>query len=184
MSEHHCHRRRRVSRRASKPGARKVHPRADRQRAAAGVDDTDRPGRRCGVREEVSRGVRRARREDRGFAVFSSHAGSAGAHSRAGCDLCRRRQYEEHACGVARMGRAGAAERGVRREGIVLGGQSAGAICWFEQGITDSWADRLRPLDCMSFLPGSCCPHYDGEVERRPAYHAYLEAETSSRAMP
>ena len=59
--------------------------------------------------------------------------------------------------------------------GIVLGGQSAGAICWFEQGITDSWADRLRPLDCMSFLPGSCCPHYDGEVERRPAYHAYLE---------
>ena len=59
--------------------------------------------------------------------------------------------------------------------GIVLGGQSAGAICWFEQGITDSWADGLRPLDCMSFLPGSCCPHYDGEVERRPAYHAYLE---------
>ena len=68
--------------------------------------------------------------------------------------------------------------------GIVLGGQSAGAICWFEQGITDSWADRLRPLDCMGFLPGSCCPHYDGEVERRPAYHAYLEAGTSSRAMP
>jgi len=35
---------------------------------------------------------------------------------------------------------------------------------------------RLRPLDCMSFLPGSCCPHYDGEAERRPAYHAYLES--------
>ena len=55
--------------------------------------------------------------------------------------------------------------------GIVLGGQSAGAICWFEQGVTDSWADRLRPLDCMGLLPGSCCPHYDGEAERRPAYH-------------
>lgn len=59
--------------------------------------------------------------------------------------------------------------------GIVLGGQSAGAICWFEQGVTDSWADRLRPLDCMGFLPGSCCPHYDGEVERRPAYQAFVE---------
>ena len=59
-------------------------------------------------------------------------------------------------------------------EGIVLGGQSAGAICWFEQGVTDSWADRLRSLDCMGFLPGSCCPHYDGEIERRPAYHALI----------
>jgi dipeptidase E len=59
--------------------------------------------------------------------------------------------------------------------GIVLGGQSAGAICWFEQGVTDSWADRLRPLDCMGFLTGSCCPHYDGEVERRPAYHAFVQ---------
>ena len=60
-------------------------------------------------------------------------------------------------------------------KGIVLGGQSAGAICWFEQGITDSWADRLRPLECMGMLPGSCCPHYDGEVERRPAYHSRSE---------
>jgi hypothetical protein len=31
----------------------------------------------------------------------------------------------------------------------VLGGQSAGAICWFEQGITDSWADRRRPLEVV-----------------------------------
>jgi dipeptidase E len=54
--------------------------------------------------------------------------------------------------------------------GIVLAGVSAGAICWFEQGVTDSWADRLRPMDCLGFLPGSCCPHYSGEAERRPAY--------------
>jgi peptidase E len=59
--------------------------------------------------------------------------------------------------------------------GIVLGGVSAGAICWFQQGVTDSWEDRLRPLDCMGLLAGSCCPHYDGEVERRPAYHHLLE---------
>jgi dipeptidase E len=58
--------------------------------------------------------------------------------------------------------------------GIVLAGISAGAICWFEQGVTDSFADQLRALDCLGFLPGSCCPHYDGEAERRPAYHRLL----------
>ena len=58
--------------------------------------------------------------------------------------------------------------------GVVLAGVSAGAICWFEQGLTDSWADRLRPLACLGWLPGSCCPHYDGEAERRPAYHSLL----------
>lgn len=54
--------------------------------------------------------------------------------------------------------------------GIVLAGRSAGAICWFEQGVTDSVAEVLLPLNCLSFLPGSCCPHYDGETERRPSY--------------
>lgn len=58
--------------------------------------------------------------------------------------------------------------------GIVLAGISAGAICWFEQGVTDSYADQLRALDCLGFLPGSCCPHYDGEAERRPAFHRLL----------
>ena len=58
--------------------------------------------------------------------------------------------------------------------GVVMAGVSAGAICWFEQGVTDSWADRLRPLPCLGWLSGSCCPHYDGEIERRPAYRALL----------
>lgn len=57
-----------------------------------------------------------------------------------------------------------------RSAGTVLAGQSAGAICWFAQGVTDSMADALRPMDCLGFLPGSCCPHYDGEAERKPAY--------------
>jgi peptidase E len=58
--------------------------------------------------------------------------------------------------------------------GIVLTGVSAGAICWFEQGLTDSFSDGLQPLECLGFLPGSCCPHYDGEVQRRPSYHKLL----------
>jgi peptidase E len=60
--------------------------------------------------------------------------------------------------------------------GVVLTGVSAGAICWFEQGLTDSFSDGLRPLDCLGFLPGSCCPHYYGEVQRRPSYHRLLAA--------
>jgi peptidase E len=56
--------------------------------------------------------------------------------------------------------------------GVVIAGISAGAICWFEQGLTDSFAGALRPLDCLGFLAGSCCPHYDGDPARRPTYHA------------
>ena len=70
----------------------------------------------------------------------------------------------------------GAAEifREAWQSGIVLTGVSAGAICWFEQGLTDSFSDGLRPLECLGFLPGSCCPHYDGEAQRRPALHGLL----------
>ncbi len=58
--------------------------------------------------------------------------------------------------------------------GIVLAGISAGAICWFEWGVTDSWAEHLAPLRCLGWLPGACCPHYDGEAERRPAVHQFV----------
>ena len=58
--------------------------------------------------------------------------------------------------------------------GVVLTGVSAGAICWFEEGITDSFSDGLRPLPGLGFLSGSCCPHYDSEPQRRPTYHRLL----------
>jgi peptidase E len=55
--------------------------------------------------------------------------------------------------------------------GVVLAGWSAGMICWFEAGVTDSFGPELRGLrDGLGFLPGSACPHYDGEPERRPSY--------------
>jgi peptidase E len=54
------------------------------------------------------------------------------------------------------------------RAGTVLAGISAGAICWFEMGITDSWQGHLAELPCLGMLPGTCCPHYDSEPERRP----------------
>jgi len=55
-------------------------------------------------------------------------------------------------------------------QGIVLAGVSAGAICWFEEGLTDSIPGKLVPLDCLGYLPGSCCPHYDNEPDRRPIF--------------
>jgi dipeptidase E len=58
--------------------------------------------------------------------------------------------------------------------GTVLSGISAGAICWFDAGVTDSWAGNLAPLPCLGWLPGACCPHYDGEKDRRPAVHEFV----------
>jgi peptidase E len=56
------------------------------------------------------------------------------------------------------------------RQGTLLTGWSAGMICWFEQGVTDSFGPQLAAMDCLGFLPGSACPHYDGEERRRPVY--------------
>jgi len=64
--------------------------------------------------------------------------------------------------------------RAAYESGIVMGGISAGMICWFESGITDSVPGTLSPLPCLGWLPGSACPHYDGEAERRPAFHRLL----------
>ena len=59
--------------------------------------------------------------------------------------------------------------------GVVLCGWSAGMICWFEASVTDSFGPALAPLrDGLGLLPGSACPHYDGEELRRPVYTALV----------
>jgi dipeptidase E len=55
--------------------------------------------------------------------------------------------------------------------GKVLGGISAGSICWYEEGVTDSIPGQLNAWPCLGILKGSNCPHYDGDRERRPAFH-------------
>tara|TARA_Y100000590_G_C15718147_1_gene1012584 strand:+ start:641 stop:1345 length:705 start_codon:yes stop_codon:yes gene_type:complete len=62
------------------------------------------------------------------------------------------------------------------KNGKILAGVSAGAICWFTKGITDSWADELKVLNCLDFLPGCCCPHYDGEKDRRPSVMKFIDS--------
>jgi peptidase E len=55
--------------------------------------------------------------------------------------------------------------------GVVLAGWSAGMICWFEAGVTDSFGPQLEGMrDGLALLTGSGCPHYDGEERRRPVY--------------
>jgi dipeptidase E len=65
--------------------------------------------------------------------------------------------------------------------GVVLAGWSAGANCWFDASLTDSFGPALDPLkDGLRFLAGSFCPHYDSESARRPRY----EETVGSGALP
>ena len=68
--------------------------------------------------------------------------------------------------------------RAAWEEGVVLCGISAGMNCWFEQSVTDSFGSgSLSALhDGVGLLPGSCCPHYDGEDQRRPTYRRLVGA--------
>ena len=59
--------------------------------------------------------------------------------------------------------------------GIVLAGLSAGSICWFEEGTTDSYGEGLETIKGLGLLKGSHSPHYDGEENRRPLYHSFIE---------
>ena len=72
---------------------------------------------------------------------------------------------------VWRVHGIGRALRKVWERGGVLGGASAGANCWFEACVTDSFSPELAGLhDGLGFLAGSYCPHFDGEERRRPVY--------------
>ena len=59
-------------------------------------------------------------------------------------------------------------------KGIIMSGVSAGSICWFARGITDSWDNQLRILPCLDFIDGTCCPHYDEEPSRIPFVNKIL----------
>ena len=66
--------------------------------------------------------------------------------------------------------------RNALARGAVLAGVSAGAICWFEWGASDSAAPGTQsaPLRCLGFVKGSCSPHWGGEVHRRREFHAMV----------
>ncbi|MEC5192833.1 MULTISPECIES: peptidase E [unclassified Arthrobacter] len=62
--------------------------------------------------------------------------------------------------------------RRVWEAGVVLAGVSAGSICWFEGGTTDSFGPGLRAVDNgLGLLPYDNGVHYDSEGARRPLVH-------------
>jgi len=65
------------------------------------------------------------------------------------------------------------------RAGVVLGGVSAGSICWHVGGTTDSYGPDLRPVtDGLALLPYGNGVHYDSEAQRRPLLHRLVADAT------
>lgn len=64
------------------------------------------------------------------------------------------------------------------KSGTVLCGMSAGMICWFESSVTDSFGPLRELKDGLGLLPGSACPHYDGEARRRPTFQRLVKDGT------
>ena len=60
-------------------------------------------------------------------------------------------------------------------KGIVLAGGSAGSLCWFDKGTTDSRPIKLSVVEGLGFLPYSHSPHYHSEEYRRPLFHENIE---------
>lgn len=65
-------------------------------------------------------------------------------------------------------------------KGIVMAGGSAGSLCWFIGGITDSRPKQLSLVQCLGFIQTSHCPHYHSEPGRKPLY----QQEILSGALP
>lgn len=55
--------------------------------------------------------------------------------------------------------------------GIILAGGSAGSMCWFKSGFTDSRPKVLSHINCLGFLDYSHCPHYHSESGRKPVFY-------------
>lgn len=71
--------------------------------------------------------------------------------------------------------------RNAWQTGVLLTGLSAGSLCWFETGTTDSFGRGLAALSSgLGFLLGSHSPHYDSEPDRRPTYQRLV----ASGALP
>lgn len=64
--------------------------------------------------------------------------------------------------------------------GILMSGASAGSLCWFESGTTDSRPKELSKVDCLGWIKHSHCPHYNVEEFRRPLYHKLIQGKELS----
>jgi peptidase E len=123
------------------------------------------------------------------------YAMSYEAFNAAGCDVTELKLFpqpsavpEERLCGsdlvwvgggsvanllaLWRLHEVDQAMRTAWERGVILGGVSAGSICWHVGGTTDSFGPTLRPVtNGLGFLPYANGVHYDSEVQRRPLLH-------------
>lgn len=67
--------------------------------------------------------------------------------------------------------------RNAYEAGVVVGGVSAGANCWFKECVTDSNPGQLSALRGLGWIDGSFCPHFDSEPDRRPRTEALVETQ-------
>jgi dipeptidase E len=68
--------------------------------------------------------------------------------------------------------------------GVLLSGMSAGAMCWFESGLTDSvWGAGFQAMRCLGFVGGACCVHYHSEPLRREKTLACVESRIFHEAI-
>ena len=155
-----------------------LHGAAHRQAAAEAAVSADRVGRFRQRRR--SRGTATARRS-----TSSRRTRTASSRARrrrgAGKTCCSRSTASSARAAIRstsrRSGRRRASTSILRQawdRGIVLGGASAGSLCWFEEGTTDSRPKELSKVECLGFLKGSHSPHYDAEPGRRPLYQKLI----------
>ena len=60
-------------------------------------------------------------------------------------------------------------------KGKILSGISAGMLCWFQGGVTDSFGGAEALHDGLGLIDATACPHFDGQAERRPTYHRLVQ---------
>ena len=71
------------------------------------------------------------------------------------------------------------AMRAAWEKGVILGGVSAGSLCWHVGGTTDSYGPELRPVTTgLALLPYGNGVHYDSEAQRRPLLHELVGSGT------
>jgi peptidase E len=75
-----------------------------------------------------------------------------------------------------RLWKLDAAVRRAYERGVILSGTSAGGLCWFGSGLTDSFPGRFDRMTCLGWLRGSFCPHFDSERGRQPVYRRLVKA--------
>lgn len=123
------------------------------------------------------------------------------AFNAAGCDVTELKVYpqpsadpEERLCGsdlvwvgggsvanllaLWRLHGIDAGMRSAWEQGVILGGVSAGSLCWHLGGTTDSFGSILQPVtNALGFLPYANGVHYDHEEQRRPLLHKLMKEQ-------